>query len=336
MSKPLPNRMRRGRAARWAGNLAGAGAAWAALGLAAVLTGLPGAAALGADAEADQPKSARELYNEGTQKLREGKLSEAELNLQDAVARQDGRVQPEALFNLGDARFVDGKKELEDGPEPAPLRDASTRASESAQAALRAADEALAGQDLQPIVEAYLRGRGARRDLKGALDAVKRAMEIYNSALTKWRRAAGDFKSAAELQPTNRDAQVNGDLADRYIARLVDQVRLMAALRDGMGQQRQKLRQRMTKLKEKMPSETGQKMAGDDGDDDEGDGGDTQPKELKSGQEEGPVKTGSQMQLTREEAKRLLGLLRLDAERRLLLGGSEETAKPKDRKGRDW
>jgi hypothetical protein len=42
------------------------------------------------------------------------------------------------------------------------------------------------------------------------------------------------------------------------------------------------------------------------------------------------------MQLTREEAKRLLGLLRLDAERRLSLGGNEETAKPKDRKGRDW
>ena len=52
--------------------------------------------------------------------------------------------------------------------------------------------------------------------------------------------------------------------------------------------------------------------------------------------QEGPVRNGTEMQLTPEEAQRLLGLLQLDTGRKLMLGGFEESAKPRDPRGRDW
>jgi hypothetical protein len=37
-----------------------------------------------------------------------------------------------------------------------------------------------------------------------------------------------------------------------------------------------------------------------------------------------------------EEAERLLKMLKLDGNRKLSLGGTNDAVKPKDRKGRDW
>jgi hypothetical protein len=76
-------------------------------------------------------------------------------------------------------------------------------------------------------------------------------------------------------------------------------------------------------------------MLGDDGDDDE-DEGKKSPKQPELGEHEGPVKSGHEMQWTREEARQLLNLLQLDKDRQLYLGGSEDNEKPRDRRGRDW
>ena len=47
----------------------------------------------------------RDAYNQGTAKLTEGDLASAEMLLYSAVAGNNDRVQPTALYNLGLARF---------------------------------------------------------------------------------------------------------------------------------------------------------------------------------------------------------------------------------------
>src|SRR5580704_468669 len=62
------------------------------------------------------PAKPREFYNDGTKKLRAGKLSEAETSLQAAVAGQNEKIQPAALYNLGEVRFNQGAQELKKAP----------------------------------------------------------------------------------------------------------------------------------------------------------------------------------------------------------------------------
>jgi tetratricopeptide (TPR) repeat protein len=283
--------------------------------------------------ESDQELSARRLYNVGTSNLNVGKLSEAESYLQSAVESQDERVQPTALYNLGLTRFQQGARELTNAPDPAALEAQSTHATQNGASALHAANDALAGNDLQALVDAYLRGRGARHDLKGAIDAVQRAIDTYGVVLAKWRRASGDFHSTVELRPQDLDAQTNADLTDRYIAELLDRLKLMMQRKAGMQQQREELRKAVAMLKGRIPDWTGPPMLGDDGDDDED--GKKPPRQPQAGDQEGPVKNGQEMTLTFEEARRLLGLLQLDTGRKLYLGG-DQTPKPRDPKARDW
>ena len=81
------------------------------------------------------------------------------------------------------------------------------------------------------------------------------------------------------------------------------------------------------------------KQNGDDGDDDDDQ---PQPQKLKEGQE-GQGSSGKQMLLTREEAERLLQLLR-DPNRKLSLSGlpeanqntEQEGVAAKERRTRDW
>lgn len=283
--------------------------------------------------EPDQDPSPRQLYNQGTRKLAEGKLNEAESYLQTALAAQDDRVQPAALYNLGSVRFQQGLQEktnIESGKVGAQ----SAQAIQTGGDAIHAVDEALAGDDMQAMVAAYHRGRGARKELKSAIDAVQRAMDTYGIVLAKWRRATGDFHGTVELKPSDTNAQYNADLVDRYIAKLVDQMRQMTPSKAGMEQQREELRKKMAQLKGKIPSQGGPPLLGDDGDDD--DDSTTPPKQPKQGDQEGPMKNSGEMVLTPEEAQRLLGLLQLDTGRKLLLGGTDEAVKPRDRKGRDW
>src|SRR5579863_4597437 len=122
--------------------------------------------------DADSEHSPRELYNDGTQKLHDGKLMDAEMVLQNAIASQDTRVQPPALYNLGEARFQDGQHEYTNAPEPGRMQAADDHALQNGANALSAADAALASNDLQAMVNAYMQGRGARRELKAATAAV--------------------------------------------------------------------------------------------------------------------------------------------------------------------
>jgi len=296
--------------------------------------------AAGAEGEPDATTmSARQLYNDGTQKLRAGKLREAETSLQSAVASQDERVQEASLYNLGHARFRQGEETLKKGPNAQSTHAAAfKRAFESGGSAIRGADEALAGDDLQSIVAAYLRGRGARKDLKAANKAVKEAMDLFGGVLAKWRRARGDFKSAHELRRSDTDAETNADVVDRNIAKLVDLQQMMMQMMAAMGEQRKELREKMEALKKRMPKDMGDQLSGKDGEDDDEDEGKKgkQSEEPKPGEREPESKDGKPRMLTQEEAQRLLGMLKLDNDRKLPMGLGDTSEQPKDRKGRDW
>src|SRR3569832_1539411 len=197
-------------------------------------TGLSGASAA-APSPSELPTTPRDFYNAGTRELRQGKLREAEASLQTALASQDDRLQPSTLYNLGHVRFGLGLEELKKGPSSSTTSHRGQTASLSAADAAKEADEALASDDVQKMVAAYLSGRGARKELKAATQAVRNALRTYGVALDKWQRSSGDFKSTVELDPKDHAARQNAETVDRYIAKLVDSVREMEQLMAAMG-----------------------------------------------------------------------------------------------------
>jgi hypothetical protein len=287
-----------------------------------------------ADAEPSQPSSPLDFYNDGTVKFRAGKLPDAEAELESAVAGQDETVQEPALYNLGHVRFEEGAELLKKSPDAKAVQTEASRASAVGDAAIHAADDALAGSDFNALLTAYMQGHGVRKELKAAMDAVKRALDSHGAVLAKWRRSSGDFKSAHELRPPDADSEFNADVVDRHIAKLVDEQRMLMAAMAALQAQRQALGQKMGQMKNKMPGQKGQQMQGD-GDDNDDEDEDKPPNGPQPGTVEGPVKSGKEMAMSAEEAERLLGMLRLDADRKLPLG-DKESPPSKDRKRRDW
>jgi hypothetical protein len=283
----------------------------------------------------DAAPTARQLYNQGTQKLNERKLREAEASLQGAVATQDQRVQSPALYNLGVVRFGQGVEELKSGPDGKATARRGDQAAASGEEAIRMADAALADPDMTALVQAYLRGRGARKGMKEAAEAVKRALESYGTVLGKWERASGDFKSAHELRSTDEDARHNADVVDRSIARLVDTQQMMMQSQDSLKKTREQLGKKMKELKGKMTKEQQQQCKDGEEEDEEEDEEDQKPKEPKEGHQEPKPKEGRELPLTPEEAARLLEQLRLDADRKLPLG-MKDTGQNKDKQRRNW
>lgn len=276
------------------------------------------------------PETPREFFNAGTRKLREGKLREAEAFLHTALAAQDEAVQPGALYNLGHIRHAQGLEELKKGPS---ARDVSARARaalDRADQAVRGADNALAGSDVERLVESYMNGRGARRDLREATKAVRRALQTYGAALGKWERAASDFKSALELNPADSDARHNAQTVDRHIAMLVDSIREMQQAAAAMEQKKEQLGEKMKELKGRIPEED--MPPGAPGDEEEEE---EQPMGTNPGEKEAPSRDGQELNLPEDLAGWLLESFKLDAERRLPMG-QDDTAEPKNRTRKPW
>jgi Ca-activated chloride channel family protein len=280
--------------------------------------------------EPPPPSTPREFFNAGTAKLQDGKLRDAEAAFESALASQRERVQPVALYNLGHVRFGQGAAELKKGPAAAPTAARGKTAAQSAQAAIRAADEALAGEDVQKMVAAYLDGRGVRRELKAATKAVKRAMQTHGVALAKWQRSAGDFKSTVELQRTDTDARQNAETVDRCIAKLIDTLHELEQTAMGLGDKDRDLGEKLKALKGRIPApDMPPGAAGDDEEEEE------MPNGQKEDQKEGPTKEGEEMALSPEQASWLLEGFKLDADRRLPMG-QQDTADPKAKNRKPW
>ena len=165
--------------------------------------------------------------------------------------------------------------------------------------------------------------------MRAANKAVRRALEIHGAALRKWQRALGDFQSAAELKPSDTNAQHNAEIVERAIAKLVDSIREMQQAAMGMGERSQELGEQLKQLKGQIPAPL--MPPGAAGDDEE----EGRPWEPKEGEQEGPSKEGEEISLSPEEAGWLLEGFRLDGERRLPMGRGED-GQPRDRRGRNW
>ena len=276
------------------------------------------------------PDTPREFYNAGTRQLGAGKLREAEASLQSTLDSQNQRLQPPALYNLGLVRFGQGVEQLKKGPAAKPTLERGHSAAQQADVALRQANEALGGNDLDKMVAAYMRGRGARKELKAATEAVRRALQMHGAVLTRWERSSGDFKSTLELKSADSDARHNAEVVDRCIAKLVDSVRELEQCANGMGNKSQQLGDALKQLKGRIPApEMPPGAAGDEEEDED------QPKGPKLGQEEGPSKDGQEMPMSPEQAGWLLDGYRLDSERRLPMG-QLAPGQPKDRSRPTW
>ncbi len=276
------------------------------------------------------PSTPREFYNAGTHQLGMGKLREAEASLESALASQNQQFRPPALYNLGLVRFGQGVEQLKKGPSAKPTVERGQRAAQQADAAIRQANEALGGNDLDKMVAAYIRGRGARKELKAATEAVRRALQAYGAVLGRWERASGDFKSAAELNGTDSDARHNSDVLDRLIAKLVDSLHEMQQCCNGMCDKGQQLGEALKQLKGRIPAPNMPPGAAGEDEDDE-----DQPFGPLPGKDEGPTKEGEEMTLSVEQAGWLLDAYRLDSERRLPMGQGP-AAEPKDRPRPTW
>ncbi len=296
---------------------------------AALATGCPTLA--GGETNAVPPVTARGFYNAGTALLAAGKFTEAEQMFQSALASPDERVQPSALYNLGHTRFAAGLELLKKGPDAQKLAAQDKASLATGGEAIRSAQSALDENDLLQMVAAYREGRGVRRELRSAEKAVREAMETCGQTLRKWRRAADDFKSAAELKPADTHAATNAEIVEQRIAQLVDSQRNMQQMAAALAGQHQQLNAFLSQLKGRIPREDAPPgAAGNDEDED------VQPDSL-AGQKENPSREGGrmQMQLSPEEAGQILDGLLLDGSRRLPMS-DEAGALPKDKKGHDW
>ena len=288
-------------------------------------------------------ETARGLYNAGTQQFRGGKLGEAETLLLASVSKQDEPLQPLALYNLGHVRFAQGSEELKKSPAAKGATERSRTASARGAGAIQQAESALAGNDIQSMVDAYVAGRGARKELRAASEAVRRAMAAYGKTLVKWRRALSDFQSAAELQPTDTNASHNAEVVAKEIARLVDSLREMQQQAKPLADASGRLKELLEQLKGKIPAPNmppgapggDDKDDGEDGKDGKKDGEGTTVESL-TGMKEGETDGGKELgrTLSSDEAARLLDGLQPDG--KLLPMGQGEQGKPRDRKGKTW
>ncbi len=276
------------------------------------------------------PSTPQELFNAGTRKLRAGKLREAEAFLESSLSSQSERLQPFALYNLGHVRFGQGVEELKKGPSGRQVAARGRAAAKMADDANRTADEALASNDVQQMVAAYLNGRGARRELKAATKAVRQAMETHGAALARWRRSSGDFKSTVELNRSDREAQQNADIVDRSIARLVDSIRELEQMAAALCKKSAGLGEKLQQLKGRIPAPDMPPGAAGDEEEDE-----DQPNGPRPGEQEGQTKDGQEMRFSQEEAGWLLEGYKLDSERRLPMSQSD-TGDTKERYRLPW
>ena len=280
------------------------------------------------------PASARDYYNAATKRLSAGQLIEAETMFEEALSQQNERIEPLALYNLGCTRFVIGGEQLKKTAAASPVRARGERADLAGEEAIQSAEAALATANVQQMVAAYLRGKGVRKELRAAYDAVYAALEVHRGTMEKWHRALDDFRSAAELNPADTNALHNAGVVERALARLVDSVMQTQMITLKCAGRCSKLNDLLAQLKGRIPKDKLPPSAG------EGDNLDEmgEPKlEELIGRTEPASKegTGTDLTLSPEDAGSLLDSFKLGGDRPLPMGQGD-SGRPKDRKLRDW
>ena len=232
------------------------------------------------------PQTPRELYNNGLNKLREGNLKEAETMLRDAANSGQDRIITPALYNLGHVRFSQGKETLKGEGNRQQMLDSAAAAVAVAEEVLRSEKPiAELSTNVQELIEAYMEGRAARKQLRASHEANTRTFDLLGTALAKWRRSVGDFRSACELEPSDADAAFNADVVERHIKELLKFKEELEQQAAEVEQKRAELKKMMGKLRGKIPDEMMQEGDGEEEDEDSEEEKGKKPKD-KPGQKQ--------------------------------------------------
>jgi tetratricopeptide (TPR) repeat protein len=282
-------------------------------------------------------RSPRDLYNEGATRLAKGELREAETALREAAAADSVQVQPLALYNLGHVRFQQGEETLKGEGNRQQLLSSADAATAVAEEAIRRGGPVAESDNLQEIIAAYLEARSARKQLRVSRDETRRELDLLGSAISRWRRSAGDFHSSAELDPANNDATFNASVVERRIEELLKFKKQVEQRSEQVADEREKIKELMKKLRGKIPKEMMRESAEEEDDEDEEE------------QEMGEPKIGEKQQQRiggeREVSPEMARWLKETMKRRTMSLGNEEgegfrptdeQRKPEQRKGRDW
>jgi len=170
----------------------------------------------------------------------------------------------------------------------------------------------LAGEDVQAIVAAYKRGRGARKEIKAATEAVKRALESYGKV---WRngvvpQAISGARSSCERPTLTPASTRRRGPADRAAGGHPAAESAVFAMPEPKNDPT--CATRWASSKKRIPKDLLQSCQ--DGEEDEDEEDEDKPAEQpKQGEKESQPKEGREAEMTPEQAARLLDLLKLDA-----------------------
>jgi hypothetical protein len=223
---------------------------------------------------------ARELHNLGTQRLADKDLTGSEDALRASLARDQDKLRPGTLHNLGHVRFGKGRAIL-GGKTKGEITDVSIARSyvEAADAdisdiedMIKYLDKAKAEKrepDYVPAISALSSGINTYRTMKKtSIPEADKQLNQRGSVNSTWTRSLGDFRGAVELNAADTDAKTNADRIEELLRQLR---RETEALLEAQSDQRKKLdelRKAITELIKRIPPE---KLPEGEGDADEED-----------------------------------------------------------------
>lgn len=214
--------------------------------------------------------TARELYNEGLDKMRLKDFREAERSFIDAARSNNDAVQPVATYNLGHVRFLQGEETLAGQGNRQQLLSSNEAVSAVAEEVLRSGNKALKeSEEVQELIAAYNEARATRKSLRASGKETTRAFDLLGSALGRWRKSVDNFRSAHELDPANSDASFNAGVVEMHIAEQLKFQKQLQENGDGMTQKRKELTELMKKLRGKIPKEFQRETEGEGDEEDE-------------------------------------------------------------------
>ena len=285
---------------------------------------------------------ARYFYNEGVTKLAGKELREAETAFRLAVETNHEPVQPAALYNLGHVRFLQGKETLKGEGNRQQLLDSSDAATAFAEEVIRHASPIAESDDVNELIGAYMEARAARKRLRLTKEESTREMDLLGSALSRWRRSVGDFRSAHELNQANTDASFNADVVERHIEELLKFKKKLEEQQDNVGQQREKLKELMKKMRGKIPKEM-QRGSDEEEDDEEDEQQDPPPNGETAKQQQQRIGGDREidpdmLRVLKEKMPQRTMSVGQDGEREMqgFRPDGQKPGEPKNRKGRDW
>ena len=297
---------------------------------------------------------ARELHNRGTERLKSGDLAGAEEALKASLSQDEDDLRTPALHNLGHVRFNRGVTAL-NGKTNGDLTELSIAKSllEAADAdisdmkdQIQIIDQAkAAGQepDYVPAVAALGQGIDTYRSVKKTIPKEEAMVAKRNNIIAVWSRSVGDFRSAHELDPQDRESLANAETIEELLRNLHRETQALAETIEAQKRKQEELKEVIKELIKRIPDDQLPKNAQGEGEEDENFLPENRRKENKggSGQSQPKGKEGDDKKMTEQEARGTLEGLKNEFGRKMPAGqpgggSAMGNGKGNEKKGKDY